>query len=82
MIVARGCVKAEQTFREKICQHQQETPGIYYRMTGYREMRVDTNASSEWPDNLATRVGARGGRREPDTVKGRILRRRIRDERK
>ena len=78
MIVAKGCVKAEQTFREKICQHQHETPGIYYRMTGYREMRVDTDASSEQPDNLATH----GGRREPDTVKGRILRRRIKDERK
>ena len=56
-------------------------------MTGYREERDDTNASAEGYNiglarHLATHVGARGGRKEPVTVKGRILRRRIKDERK
>ena len=36
MIVKKGCVKAEQTFR---VQHQYEAPGIYYQMTGHRGER-------------------------------------------
>ena len=49
--------------------------------------RDNINASSEGYNigparHLATRVGDRGGRKELVTVGGRILRRRIKDERK
>ena len=54
-------------------------------MTEHRKERDATNASTEGYNigsvrQLATRVGAREGRKEPGTAKGRILRRRIKDE--
>ena len=60
--------------------------GICYRTTGHRKKKDATNASAEGYNigsvrQLATRVDAREGRKEPDAAKERILRRRIKDER-
>ena len=54
-------------------------------MTEHRKERDATNASTEGYNigsvrQLATRVGARERRKESNAAKGRILRRRIKDE--
>ena len=78
--------RQNETFRDYTYQHQYKTSGICYRTPGHRKKRDAANVPVEGYNiglvrQLATRVSAHGRRKEPNAAKGRILRRRIKDER-